>query len=287
LPVSEDTESRKLMCQLSERQQQLELGVNDNLAMGAEDEAEPDPDNVCFNAGCLQFEVGEPNHCRNLEYVSQCDNPKGTGAPHQETTNDARPETEEAAEGSEAGNEVAGSAVGGGAADQLSQCATCVGLCGDFTPGTQVTECPNHACDLSEEQINWRDGTCDDWSKCAFSIPCFGPANEAEPDCLKDRAQAEPDIFAKVKINRAAGMSLHDAVAEASKDIPPEFACRICGFDGKSQVYLKRHLTSEHQMGWVEYKRNYPATAVTAVTADSLTAMREKRAKLIKNRGAK
>lgn len=263
-----------------ERQQQFELEMNDGLALAAE-EPQPDPENVCYNTGCLQFDADTENHCRSLQYTSDCDNPTGTGAPQEETTN-AGSETAEEAEGSAAGNEVVGSAVGGGAAAQLTLCATCVGLCGDYTPGTTVSECPSFDCEPSAEQVAWRDSICGvEWRECGYKEKCFGPAGEENPDCLKLLAEEKPDIFAQVKANRAAGMDLHEAVAEASKNIPPEFACKICGFDGKSLVYLKRHLNDAHGLAWVTYKKQYPAK----VNPDTLNAMREKRAKLIK--GAK
>lgn len=57
-----------------ERQQQLDLETGSQV----DEELEPDAENICFNTGCLQYEESTPNHCRSLEYTSECNNPQGT-----------------------------------------------------------------------------------------------------------------------------------------------------------------------------------------------------------------
>ena len=242
-----------------ERQQQFELEtspkVDEGLALGAE-EPQPDLENTCYNTGCLQYEEGEGNHCKSLEYTEECDNPQGTGAPQEE--GNARPETETAEEGSETGDEVAGSAAGAGADEQVNLCAVCVGACGDFTPGTAVSECPGFDCELNEEQVNHRDTICtDEWRDCPQALKCFGPANEEGPDteCLMMLAEFKEPQPVK------------------------EFACKICGFDGTSKVYLSRHVEREHNLTMSQYKKQFPANQ------SALQIAREKRARLIK--GAK
>ena len=421
-----------------ERQQQLELETSrpdDGLALGAE-EPQPDEDNVCLNTGCLQYEVDEPNHCRSLEYTSQCDNPQGTGAPGTETTGpraiylpdaffakdgklakafkgmagipddgkarnvfehgflyllhgslssgiegniefyaykmigrgayggpvdtiaergekyraqlgkcgalsnvgcivefdrnewvlaeaitfkreeteNARPETETAAEGGETSNEVAGSVAGGGAAAQVDGicskcksahpncqdccnscaknqlctdaqfctltnqdtiCSVCVGLCCDYTPGTAVTECPGFASEITEAEDARRSDICAGWEECRHKAP----ANEDAGECLDD---VKPGYLAQVKANRASGMGLQEAVNAAAANSAPaekEFACKVCGFDGGTKVYLSRHVEREHNMTASQYKKAFPANQT------ALQLAREKRAKLIK--GAK
>jgi len=265
-----------------ERQQQLELEtrgrVDEGLALGAEENLDNEQ-TVCLNTSCLRYEASEPNHCCILEYVSECDNPKGTGAPKEETT-DARPETEKEEEGSEAGDEVAGSALGDDPDQPVSLCITCRGLCGDFTPGTAVTECPGFDCALGQNQIDWRDNTCKDWRDCNYKEKCFSPANEEEPDCLSERPETLADRINQIKTARASGMSLSETMASAMPTIQEkEFTCKICGFDGGTKVYLTRHVEREHNLTMTQYKKQFPASQT------ALQLARDKRAKLIK--GAK
>lgn len=83
-----------------------------------------------------------------------------------------------------------------GVLDNGTLCAVCVGLCGDYTPGTFVSECPGFCAEISEEQIARRDKTCpENWRECEFATRCFSPANEegddAACDCLKGEAEKE------------------------------------------------------------------------------------------------
>lgn len=77
--------------------------------------------------------------------------------------------------------------------DQESICAVCVGECGDFTPGTTVSECRGFRAEITDTEAARRASTCpEDWLLCPHAVRCFSPANEGDAEhdgdcvCLKE-----------------------------------------------------------------------------------------------------
>ena len=169
--------------------------------------------------------------------------------------------------------------------DSGSICSICVGLCGDYTPGTQVADCQGFRAHLSTDQIHHRDTTCmEGWQECVFQNKCFGPANEEGVEgpclCLADEAEKakaleearakrkatieakKPDTIGQVKALRATGMGLQeslDTVNGAQPKVPSGYPCKICGFDAGSHIYLVRHLRDTHCIKLSDYKLQFPA----------------------------
>lgn len=71
-----------------------------------------------------------------------------------------------------------------------SICANCISpvdACqtSEGNPSPILRGCPEHRTEPDEDQVRWRDSTCEEWRACPFTAKCFGPSNEEDPTCFK------------------------------------------------------------------------------------------------------
>lgn len=105
-----------------------------------------------------------------------------------------------------------------------SVCADC--LASDCDPfdvctGVGVTSCDGHRTDPNEDQVKWRDSTCEEWRECPFTAKCFGPANEEDPTCFKEdeiRKRGEASLSNEFPACDACGKP----ITEGQKDVGHE-----------------------------------------------------------------
>lgn len=120
-----------------------------------------------------------------------------------------------------------------GAMDHGSICAVCVGLCGDYTPGTSVSDCPGFRTEITEDESARRDTTCpENWHDCQHAVHCFSPVNEGDGEhdgdcvCLKEAEQKEQE---KIQAKCTHPMT------QRTKHEDGSVTCDVCGFELKAR----------------------------------------------------
>lgn len=206
LDTMEEVERRKLTA--DELQEELKFNQEPEGAAEEDEETSPQVFNnidVCKNAICMNYSSVDTNGCSVFEHVYECEHATAE-APEVEAAvncgNRDCADYDEAYEGN------CGFKPADGGAMESVQC------CEHFKPV------------LTDEQIEERDKTCQEWKGCAFADDCFSTEKNPEFDCLKDLAKRRKcpdcDYLAYDSINMVKhlrnhhGYSLKEATEKAN-----------------------------------------------------------------------
>lgn len=144
-----------------ERQDRLNFEKKEDARQEKEDHEESRL-TVCQNPACPNFDKGEPNGCKSLEHVYECERATGEATGHSLCER----------------------------CHTSSGCEKCCETCKEQCNASQiclVKEAEEEKKQAEDAENQRRDSICDEWRECSYKDKCFTPENEEAGICLKEQ----------------------------------------------------------------------------------------------------